>query len=91
MIGRKYPRFNFPQTWEHVIKCRETKELKRAFMKELLIEMLKKKPRDADCIDVFNAIKDILKDSSKDKEGEHETTQEHIDLKYLFMTIVIKN
>ena len=53
--------------------------------------MLKNKPEEVDCMDIFNMIEDILKYLSEDGEGDYETSQEFVSFKYLFRGIVMKD
>ena len=50
------------------------KGAKKTFAKELLIKMLKRKPREVDQIGIFDMIEDVLKYSNKDKEGDFKTS-----------------
>lgn len=39
--GSECPRCSEPETWEHVVQCKETKNYRKDFVKELAIKMLK--------------------------------------------------
>ena len=60
-------------------------------MKELLIEMLKNKPKEVNKIDIFDFIEDIVKYLNDNKEGDYETSQEFIGFKNLFKGMVVRD
>ena len=60
-------------------------------MKELLVEMLKRKLREVDQMDIFDMIEDILKYLNKDDKKEYETTQEYVGFKYLFRACTMRD
>ena len=90
-IDHECPRCSRSESWEHIVQCRETKRLRKEFVKELLIDILKNKPREVDYMDIFDMIEDILTYLTEDEEGEFETTQEFIRFKNLFRGIVMKD
>jgi len=65
--------------------------MRRVFVKELLVEMLRNKPREVNLMDIFDMIKDILKYLNEDEDGEYETSQEFTGFKYLFRGIVMRD
>ena len=38
-IGNKCPRYSEVETWDHIIKCKETIPLRREFVKKILKEL----------------------------------------------------
>ena len=91
MINSEYPQCSLPESWEHMVKCRKTKELRRVFIKELLIKMLKNKPRDINEMNIFDITEDIVKYLNNDKEGDYKTSQEFIGFKNLFKGMVVRD
>ena len=85
------PRCSKNESWEYVVQCKEIRHLRKDFVKNLLIEMLKERPKEVDRIDIFDIIEDILKYLDEDEEGDFETSQEFIGFKYLFRGIVMRD
>ena len=52
------------------MQCKEIKRLRQEFVKNLLIEMLQKKLKEVDHVDIFNIIEDMFKHLNKDEEGD---------------------
>ena len=90
-INSKCPQCSKNESWEHIVQCEETRHFKKDFVKNLLIEMLKERPREVDCMDVFDIIEDMLKHLSKDEEGDFEMSQEFIGFQNMFRGIAIKD
>ena len=52
------------------MQCKETKSLRREFVKNLLIDMLKERPEEVDRMDIFDMIEDILKYLDEEEEED---------------------
>ena len=74
--------------WDHVIKCCETKVLRREFIWELVIELVKIKLSDMSIDLIMSFIEDILW-YLEIKEEEYETNQNLIGMKELFNGYIV--
>ena len=72
-INGKCLRCSYPENWEDIVQCSSTIELRKVFIKELLVEMLKNKLKMVNQLDIFNIKEDILKFLNEDDEGNYET------------------
>ena len=61
MIGEEYPRCSEVETWDHIIRCKETKHLRKIFIQDLLKEIIKNKPINIEVDEIFSIIEDILR------------------------------
>lgn len=73
--GNECPRCSEDETWEHVIKCRKTINIRKEFIKTLVKEMSEKCPTDIDQDEILSLIEDILKYLESDDSDEYETNQ----------------
>ena len=91
VIEANCPLCNSEETWEHVIKCRETMQLRREFMKELVVELVNNKPVNL-CEDIIiSFMEDIVTHlEDEEEEDECETNQCLIGMKELFRGCVMK-
>ena len=90
LCNAECPRCSRNESWEHVVQCKETKSLRREFVKKLLIDMLKERPEEVDRMEIFDMIEDILKYLDEEEE-DFDTTQEFIGFKHLFRGIVMRD
>ena len=84
-------RCNQIETWDHAVKCHHTLELRKKFMKEMLIELIEVKKEDVDANDVMALGEDILRYLEQDDEEEYETSQGIIGINELFRGYVVKD
>lgn len=71
------------EMWDHTIKCNETIELRKEFIEQLLIKILKQKG-DADANLIMSFCEDILRYLENEEEEEYETNQHFAGMKELF-------
>ena len=90
MVDSCCPRCNEVETWDHVVKCAETMNLRREFIEKLLLEMLKNKGT-IDANEIMSFCEDILVYLENDQEAEYETNQQHVGMTELFRGYVVKN
>lgn len=90
MIDDHCPRCQEVETWDHVIKCKETIILRKEFMKKLLLELLKNR-EFVDVNEIMSFCEDILVHLENDQEVEYETNQQCIGMMELFRGCVAKN
>ena len=83
MIDEQCPRCRAAETWDHIIKCNETIEIRKKFIEKLLIEMLKNRD-EVDVNETIPFCKDILQCLENDLEEECETNQCHVGMSELF-------
>ena len=63
------------ETWEHVIKCRETTSLRKDFVTNLLKEMIENQGREVGINEIFEMIEDILRYLENEEDKEYERNQ----------------
>ena len=88
--GNECPRCSEDETWEHVIKCRKTINIRKEFIKTLIKEMLQKFSTDIDQDEILSLIEDILKYLESDDSDEYETNQGIIGIQYIFRGYIVK-
>ena len=84
MVEAQYPRCEQVETWDHVIKCRETISLRKEFVKDLVVTLVKNKPEDVNVEATMSFVEDALKHIENEEEEEHETNQQHVGTQELF-------
>ena len=90
IIGMEYLRYSEIETWENIVKCKETKYLRKEYIKDLMKEIVKEVPKDISINEIFEMIEDILRYLENDESGEYETNQGIIGLQYLFRAYIVK-
>ena len=90
MIDDSCPRCQEVETWDHVIKCKETIKLRKEFIQKILLELLKNRER-VDVNEIMSFCEDILVYLENDQEVEYETNQQYVGMKELFRGYVVKN
>ena len=60
LVEANCPHCNQVKMWDHMIKCCEIKALRREFIQELVIELVKVKPSDVSIDLIMLFIEDIL-------------------------------
>ena len=73
IIGEEYPRCSKVEAWDHIIKYKEIKYLRKTFVKDLLKEMIKNKPLYIEVDEIFSIIEDILWYIEQDDEDKYKT------------------
>ena len=89
LVEANCPHCNQVKTWDHVIKCCKTKTLRREFIQELVIELVKVKPSDVSIDLIMSFIENILWYLENEEEEEYETNQSLIGMKELFRGYVM--
>ena len=88
MIDDQCPRCGATETWDHIIKCNKTIELRKKYIEKLLIEMLKNRD-EVDINEIMSFCEDILRYLENDVEEEYETNQYHVGMSELFRGYVV--
>ena len=90
MVEANCPHCNRVETWDHVIKCRETIQLRREFVRELVVDLVRNKPVDVRVDLIMSFIEDIVRYlEEEEEEDEYETNQYLIGMKELFCGYVV--
>ena len=76
MIDAHCPRCQEIETWEHIVKCKETMNLRKEFMEKLLLKLLKNKAK-VNMNEIMSFCEDILLYLDSEDEDEYETNQYH--------------
>jgi len=84
LVEANCPRCNQVEMWDHVIKYCKTKVMRREFIRELVIELVKVKPSNVSIDLIMSFIEDILWYLENEEEEEYETNQSLIEMKELF-------
>jgi hypothetical protein len=90
MTEEHCPRCNRLETWDHVIRCSTTIEMRKEFIKNLLMALLKER-ENVPVNEIMAMGEDILCYLEEGPEDEYETNQHYIGMKDLFRGYVIKN
>ena len=90
MIEENCLRCNEIEMWKYVIKCTDTKKMRKEFVTELLKEIIENKDREVEIEEIFEMIKDILRYLDDKEEEEYKTNQVIIGMQQLFRGYVIK-
>ena len=78
------------KTWDHVVKYKATRQVRKKFVKELLLELQKAKPDNVDGEETLSFVEDILRCLDDDDSEECETNQGIIGIRDLFRGHVVK-
>ena len=84
MVEAMRPRCEEVETWEHVIKCEKTIELRIKFIKELVIELARNKPKEVHVEETMSFAEDILRYLENEEDEECEMDQQRAGMKELF-------
>ena len=90
MIGSECPRCSSSETWDHVIRCDETKHFCQQFIIDLVNDLMKEKPEQCPYNDLFDLTEDILIYLENGEEEEYTTNQQMIGMRYLFRGFIVK-
>ena len=71
------------ETWDHVVKCSETIDIRKVFVEKLLLEILKNKD-EVEANLIMSFFKDILRCLEDGTKEDCETNQYHVGMKELF-------
>ena len=93
VVEERYLRCNNVETWDHVVKCPHTIEIRKEFIKTLPGKLLQKKPDNADANLMMACCKDVLRHLEEDIEDEDEceTTQHCIGMKEIFRGHIVND
>ena len=72
MVETAYPRCKKIETQDHIIKCKEIIAIRKEFIKELVVELVKNKPDDVYVEQIILFIEDILRYLENEEEEEYE-------------------
>ena len=90
MIDAHCPRCQEIETWEHIVKCKETMNLRKEFMEKLLLKLLKNKGK-VNVNEIMLFCKDILLYLDSEDEDKYETNQYHVGMQELFRGYVVND
>ena len=71
------------ETWDHVIKCSKTIDIRKKFMEKLLMEMLKNRD-EVEVDEIMSFCEYILRYLENEMDKEYETNQYHVGMTELF-------
>ena len=93
MVEERCPRCNSIETWDHVVKCTSTIEIRRNFIQTLLGKLLKNKPESVEVNEIMAYCEDILRylEDDVEDEDEYETTQRYVGMQEIFRGYIVKN
>jgi len=74
-IGSKCPRCSETETWDHVVKCSKTIELRKDYIFELTKELLKHRNEQVEVTKIFNIVEDIMVYLENRDSEEYKTMQ----------------
>jgi len=89
MIEETCPRCEEPETWDHVIKCSSTIYMRRKFIRELVVELVQKKPDEVHVEEIMSFVEDILRYLENAEDEEFEMNQQYVGMKELFRGYVV--
>ena len=84
VVEAQCPRCKQVKTWCHVIKCRETRSLRKEFVKDLAATLVKNKPEDVNVEIAMSFAEGIMRYAENEEEEEYETNQQCVGMKELF-------
>ena len=76
--------------WDHVVKCKETINLRKEFIEDLLLKMIKNKGT-VNVNEIISFCEDILVCLENDYKDKHETNQQHVGMIELFRKHVVND
>ena len=80
------------ETWDHVIKCQNTIEIRKEFIKEIVIELARNKPKEVHIEEIMSFVEDTLRcleNEEEEEDEEHEINQQHVGMQELFRGCVV--
>ena len=89
MVEANCPRCNQVETWDHVIKCRETVALRKEFIQKLVVELVEGKPSNVSIELIMSFVEDILRYIEDENEEDYETNQYLVGMMELFRGYVV--
>ena len=63
-----------------MIKCQNTIELRREFIKEIVIELVRNKPKDVHIEEIMSFVEDILRYLENEEDEEYEMNQQYLGM-----------
>jgi len=91
MVEATCPRCEKVETWDHVIKCEKTIALRKQFIKELVIELARNKPKEVHIEEIMSFVEDILRYLENEEEEEYEMNQQCVGMQELFRGYVVRD
>ena len=89
MVESTCPRCEKVETWDHVTKCQNTIELRKEFIKEIVIELARNKPKEVHIEEIMSFVEDILRCLENEEDEEHEMNQQCVGMQELFRGHVV--
>ena len=90
LIEEACSRCNEIETWEHVIKCDQTKPMRKEFITNLLKDLFDNKEDAVHFEEIFKMIEDVLRYLENEEEEEFKTNQRLVGIQQLFRGYIIK-
>jgi len=84
------PRCSEVETWEHIVTCQKTAQMRKEFITNLAKEMIHVDQNDVPLDDIFAMMEDILIFLEGGDTEDYETNQQMVGMTYLFRGYVIK-
>jgi len=91
MKSNECPRCSKIEMWDHVIKCVKTKEIRRNYIIQMTIALLKNKEEYISHNVIFNMIEDIMVYLENGDPDEYETTQHYIGMDAIFRGFIVRD
>ena len=73
--GYDCPRCSEPETWDHVVKCSKTIEIRKEYILNLTKELLKIKDGQVETNEILDMVEDIMVYLENRDAEEYKTTQ----------------
>jgi len=89
MFDATCPRCEETETWDHVIKCRKTLQMRRQFIMKLVIELARNKSEEIHVEEIMSFVEDILRYLENEQEEEYEMNQQYVGMRELFRGFVV--
>ena len=88
--NQECPRCNGIESWDHVIKCKNTRHMRVEHVKILTVSLMKCENRKVDAEEILSFVEDTLRCLENEEIEEYETNQYLIGMKELFRGYVVK-
>ena len=89
-IGNECPRCSDVETWDYVVKYKETIPLRQEFVKKMLKELCNNRLENIDEEEILSFVEDILRYLEDNSDNEYEINQGILGMKNIFRGYVVK-
>ena len=90
MVEATCPRCGQIESWDHIVKCDDTKSNRAEFIRNLMLELVSRKPDSVDVNEIMSFMEDILRCFDNEIEEEYETNQYFVGMQNLFRGHAVK-